>query len=556
MKTLILKFCLTLIILTLFGNISFAQTQQWATTYNSSTLDILEKTATDNSGNIYITGERQGSASSYPLQYLAKYNSSGSFQWQRFLTPPYVTTNNNRGAYSLSSVCDNSGNVYIAGYCDSALSFNKGFLIKYSPAGDSLWGKYAGIGDTLGYVEWSSMKLDNAGNIYLAGVNFKFSTYKPSYIVAKYNSSGEMQWVKNQKPAVISSTFTNRLSLQLDNSNNICVAATVRKTSSSESTDFYAFKLSNSGNFLWENSYNGPADADDIMSSMAIDQSGNMYLEGTGKNIAPMNKEITCVKFNGSTGAQEWVFKTGGVGGSGDDEAYNLSVGLSNDVYLTGSLYTNLDGSDGVLIKLNSLTGNEIWRKSLRGINGLNDIYTDVKIISSGIIYAVGLLNTGSMIQIKKFNTSGDSLAAATYSQNNIIYPRAIMPGAGNSLLLTGDNSYYAATSDVFLVKYDVTTGIEPVSNTIVKEFSLSQNYPNPFNPTTMINFSLPKDANVTISIYDMAGKLVSSLINNQSYNSGYHSVEMDGVNLSSGTYFYRISADNFVETKKMILMK
>ncbi len=87
-------------------------------------------------------------------------------------------------------------------------------------------------------------------------------------------------------------------------------------------------------------------------------------------------------------------------------------------------------------------------------------------------------------------------------------------------------------------------------------KFSLSQNYPNPFNPTTKINFEIPKDSKVTMQVYDMTGRLMASLIDNQSYQAGYHTIELNGVNLSSGTYFYRISAGEFVQTKKMTLIK
>jgi hypothetical protein len=90
----------------------------------------------------------------------------------------------------------------------------------------------------------------------------------------------------------------------------------------------------------------------------------------------------------------------------------------------------------------------------------------------------------------------------------------------------------------------------------IPQKFSLSQNYPNPFNPSTKIDFDLPKDAKVSLNIYDMTGRLVSTLINNETYTVGYHTVQFNASSLSSGTYFYRISAADNVQTKKMTLIK
>lgn len=85
--------------------------------------------------------------------------------------------------------------------------------------------------------------------------------------------------------------------------------------------------------------------------------------------------------------------------------------------------------------------------------------------------------------------------------------------------------------------------------------FALEQNYPNPFNPTTNIKFALPKTADVTLTIYNMLGQKVNTLIN-EKMTSGFHVVPFDASNLSSGMYIYRIQAGSFTSTKKMILIK
>ncbi len=85
--------------------------------------------------------------------------------------------------------------------------------------------------------------------------------------------------------------------------------------------------------------------------------------------------------------------------------------------------------------------------------------------------------------------------------------------------------------------------------------FDLSQNYPNPFNPTTKINYSMPKQALVTIKVYDMLGKEVATLVN-EVKTAGNYTVEFNGANLSSGVYFYKISAGDFSSVKRMTLIK
>ena len=86
-------------------------------------------------------------------------------------------------------------------------------------------------------------------------------------------------------------------------------------------------------------------------------------------------------------------------------------------------------------------------------------------------------------------------------------------------------------------------------------EFSLSQNYPNPFNPRTTIEFSLPKRAFVNLTIYNTLGQVVKTLVSSE-MESGTHRIIWKANNIPSGIYFYRLNAGNFVETKKMILMK
>lgn len=85
--------------------------------------------------------------------------------------------------------------------------------------------------------------------------------------------------------------------------------------------------------------------------------------------------------------------------------------------------------------------------------------------------------------------------------------------------------------------------------------YSLSQNYPNPFNPSTTIKYSIPNSSFVKIKLFNMLGQEIAELVN-QEHQIGNYEVTFDGSNLSSGIYFYRLEADNFVQTRKMILMK
>ena len=90
--------------------------------------------------------------------------------------------------------------------------------------------------------------------------------------------------------------------------------------------------------------------------------------------------------------------------------------------------------------------------------------------------------------------------------------------------------------------------------------YALQQNYPNPFNPITTLRYDLPEQANVNIIIYDMLGRQVRTLLN-QTQDAGYRSVIWNATNnygkpVSAGVYLYQIQAGEFVQTRKMVLLK
>lgn len=97
--------------------------------------------------------------------------------------------------------------------------------------------------------------------------------------------------------------------------------------------------------------------------------------------------------------------------------------------------------------------------------------------------------------------------------------------------------------------------GISGQNGTIPEAYSLEQNYPNPFNPTTNIKFSIPKEGIVSLKFYDMLGKEVSTYLDGF-LKAGIYNAEFDASELSSGIYFYTLKTNEFIETKKMMLVK
>lgn len=89
----------------------------------------------------------------------------------------------------------------------------------------------------------------------------------------------------------------------------------------------------------------------------------------------------------------------------------------------------------------------------------------------------------------------------------------------------------------------------------VIKTYALDQNFPNPFNPTTIIKYQIPNAGNVLLKVYDILGSELATLVDEQKIEGRYE-VNFDASNLASGVYIYRLSVNDFVNVKKMILLK
>jgi len=123
------------------------------------------------------------------------------------------------------------------------------------------------------------------------------------------------------------------------------------------------------------------------------------------------------------------------------------------------------------------------------------------------------------------------------------------------TLLIDSHGNYWVGTYAGFSFHDATLLGIEEDNQTIPADFNLSQNYPNPFNPVTSINYQLSHESKINIKVFDILGIEVAELVN-EIKDAGKHSINFDGSKLASGIYFYRISAGEFSQVKKMILLK
>lgn len=212
--------------------------------------------------------------------------------------------------------------------------------------------------------------------------------------------------------------------------------------------------------------------------------------------------------------------------------------GFMYDVKMFSATNGIIAGSSGRIYKLNA---SNIW--DTVSVPTRSYSFNGLDFISPSAGYAVG--STGIVIA----TTNGGT----TWTQTNTF------GSTNNNVYITPDTKAFIVGSNGYIHKNNnILTGVAGNENSLLPtKYTLEQNYPNPFNPTTTIKFSLPKAGIVTMKIYDVAGREVMRLINNQNMSAGYQTQLFNGSMLSSGVYFYSLIVDNnLIATKKMVLVK
>lgn len=257
----------------------------------------------------------------------------------------------------------------------------------------------------------------------------------------------------------------------------------------------------------------------------------------------------------------------------GNDNYHASSVVFDGvDLVLTGRGYGS--SPDAIMMKIPATGGSPYWVKRWNTQSnieiGTDIITSNASTISTG--YAVvGTVNTNSNdVMLWRTNSNGvlngtscgdsvlmyvmpnnialDSFRITTTNvSDRPIAPRVSSPNYVDTRICTGTFATSGEEEEV--------TNDNPEINETPKEYSLSQNYPNPFNPATTIDYVIPVSANVTIRVFDLSGKMVSEIMN-EFATAGKHSIRFDASQLPSGTYFYKITTNNFTDIKKMILIK
>lgn len=257
-------------------------------------------------------------------------------------------------------------------------------------------------------------------------------------------------------------------------------------------------------------------------------------------------------------------------GGPSFDDALGMTMSADSMLYIVGYTASFGNGSQIYLNKY-SRSGQLQWSRIWGGSGG--EVARSLVADGDSIIYVVGTTpsygNGGKDIVVLKYDSGGtlkdsliwggvyDEVAKDVVMYGDYLYITGETQSFGNGQI-SGDHK-----SDGLLLKVNgrtmqapdtLITNVESI-HSLPKEYILHQNYPNPFNPSTTIRFSLPKREHVTLKVFDVLGREVATLVNEE-LNAGEHLVQFASHELASGIYFYKLTAGKFSQTRKGVLLR
>ncbi|NOS84824.1 MAG: T9SS type A sorting domain-containing protein [Ignavibacteria bacterium] len=513
--------------------------QEWAKRLNSSGTnnDYVRAMTYDALGNVYITG---GGGSNY---LTVKYSPEGTVLWQAVYNGPA-----NDADYGTAIAVDATGNVYVTGRSFGNSTGTDFATIKYDASGNQLWlQRYNGTNNDDDAPV--SIAVDAAGNVYSGGWSSRTTTGL-DYAIVKYSAAGSQVWARTYSGPGSGNDFMNMMII--DASGNLYATGSSRGATND---DYATVKYSSAGTLLWTARYEGSGVDEGI--ALTVDLQGNVIV--TGSSVALNGKDYTTIKYN-NAGVQQWLKRYNRTASTED-----VPVGLVSDntgnVYVTGYCEgLNTTSLDYVTLKYNS-NGDQQWVKTFNsGLVGVNDKASSIDIDQTGNIYVTGTtISGGSDVDYGtiKYSPSGDVLWSVLYESSLSGNDNAVMVKCdiNGNVFVTGHATGSITGLDYLTVKYSQPIGITPISTEVPEGFSLGQNFPNPFNPVTNIKIQMPNSGFVKLAVFDITGKEVAVLVN-ENLSAGAYNVDFNASHLASGTYFYRLETNGFIDVKKMIIVK
>lgn len=321
--------------------------EQWVAWYNNSPAnsnDEANAIATDDAGNVYITGQSVGVGTTWDYTTV-KYNSSGTEEWAVRYNGP-----ENEADAARAVAVDDAGNVYVTGSSVISVTDLDYATIKYSASGDEEWVVWYD-GPVNGRDYGASIAVDNEGNVYVTGVSEGSGT-GDDYATIKYSAAGDELWVARYDGPANDTDWVR--DLVLDGAGNVYV--TGHSLGSGTGLDYATVKYSPSGAEQWAVRYDGPESRGDRARAIALDGAGNVYVTGGSGYSDETTPDFATVKYDPS-GVEAWIARYDGPAIE-SDAARDIAVDDAGNVYVTGISYDpETSGYDYCTIKYSQETG-------------------------------------------------------------------------------------------------------------------------------------------------------------------------------------------------------
>ena len=489
-----------------------------------------------------------------------------------------------------------SGEVFLTGTFTGAVSFGgneltgRVFLAKYDSNGNHVWSEPVGLPNSINVY---AMAVDAGGNAVLTG---QFSGTQnlggedliavgsADLYIAKFDEDGNHVWSRS----VGTLTEDVGLAVAIDNDENVLVTGFVHRFAA----NIIVVKYGAAGSLLWSKELGGAQHDEGL--SIATDASGGVIVAGSFLDtvnfggsqdlVSDGQADIFLAKYD-SGGGHQWSKRFGGIG---YDACFSLATDAEGSVFTTGNFQgvvsfggdeftSNGDDVDAFVAKYDS-DGQHLWSHGFGGPSYEYGYHLDVD--DWGNVHIIGsftqtinaggndLFSAGATDAfVASYGGNGQHIWSQSFGDTGYDAGQSIDADVAGNLLITGyfDGSVdfgggplsSVGSPDAYFAKFgSVMTGIGRAPN---RTLSISAS-PNPFNPSTMIRYELPLPGHVAISIYDVRGLLIATLVDEEKA-AGWHQAQWRGKNqsgqiVSSGVYFVGIEHEDERRAIKLVLLK
>ena len=499
--------------------------------------------AVDRNGKVFVTGYLYNIETNSNDIVVISLHSDGTFHWGDTLRN--IGDDKGMGIEISKAQNGNADEVYVTGYVSTENNYKDVIVKKYNATnGDSLWQTTCGLktGDdiatdiqidddyayVLGYSNFGSQRMND---IALLTFDLDYGTLQEAIYDKRVGTDDKPTgFVIAERSNVPMTKSRIALTSNTDFPNGV---GTGRKFL----TIYLEPSFNNEFRIRWSREYlNCPTCRNEAITSISQDYSGDVYAAGYIKNMDQRNHglDFLTMKYTGDSGSYAWpgnirLYNYAGSTSNGfNDRASSIKINNQKDVYVAG--VSDASPSGYSYVKYTQSSGQPV--------------------LEFDRIFIPGFLESNSEHgqPLNKWSTmhlanDGTPLMVVMGWNENEAHWAAIRYDANGNILYTINNE-----------SGDAVNRSVPKNN-LSEEIALN-NYPNPFNPSTVISYSMNGSGFVSLKIYDMTGREVASLVNEDQL-SGSHSVNFNAGNLSSGVYYYTLTINGITEQRKsMILLK